>query len=146
MSGRHPRRKKNAGRFAMLPVTVLNTDAVITLSHAAHRVMVLLAAEYNGGNNGALGITANQAIARGIGSDHTLYRALRTLEKHGLIERTYPASRVPPRPTMYLLTWLSVDDTNYSRKTRIPTHIYRQWKPSNSTTKTTPKVRLHAVQ
>ncbi len=138
MSGRrHPRRKTGPGRFAMLPLTVLAEPAVNTLSHAAFRILVLMAAQYNGGNNGALGITYSQAALNGIGSDNTLYRALRTLEERGLIEQTYPASRVPPRPTMYALTWMSVDDTSWSRSTRIPTHTYRDWQPSRK-----PKLRI----
>ena len=145
MSRRNFKQNKTAGRFAKLPVTVLSTDAVRTLSHAAHRVMVLLAAEYNGGNNGALGLSKTQAAEQGI-ANRTLYRALRTLETRGLIDREFQSSRVPPRPTMYSLTWVSVDDTKWSRSTRVPAHTYRDWKPSNSATKTTPKVRLHAVK
>lgn len=129
MSPRHPRRKTTVGRFAKLPLKVLSQAAVTTLSHAAFRILVLMAAQFNGGNNGALGITRNQAAANGIGSDHTLYSAMRTLEERGLIEQTYPASRVPARPTMYALTWISIDDTSWSRTTRIPAHTYRDWQP-----------------
>ncbi len=130
MSPRHPRRKTTADRFAMLPVKILEHVAVTTLSHATFRIMALLTAQYHGHNNGALGITRNQARENGIGSDHTMYDALRTLEERGLIEQTYPASRVPPRPTMYALTWVSVDDTSWSQSTRIPAHSYREWQPS----------------
>ncbi len=137
MRTRHPRRKTTAGRFAKLPLTVLQEAAVNTLSHAAFRILILMAAQYNGGNNGALGITRSQAAVNGIGSDHTLYSALRALEERGLIEQTYPASRVPPRPTMYALTWVSVDDTSWSRSTRIPAHTYRDWQPPRK-----PKLRV----
>ena len=139
------RRKKTAGRFAMLPVTVLGTDAVKTLSHAAFRVLTLMAAEYNGGNNGAVALSKMQAAKQGI-SNRTLYRALRTLETRGLIERTYQSSRVPPRPTMFALAWIAVDDTDWSVATRVPARTFADWKPSTSTPKTTPKRRLHAVQ
>ncbi len=129
MTARHPRRKTTAARFAMLPVKVLEHVAVTTLSHATFRIMALLAAQYHGGKNGALGITSSQAAENGIGSDNTVYKALRTLEERGLIEQTYPASRVPPRPTMYALTWVSVDDTSWSQSTRLPSHTYRNWHP-----------------
>ena len=130
MTRRNLKRKTTSGHFALLPVTVLSTDAVKTLHHAAFRVLVLLAAEYNGHNNGAVGLTRSQVAVNGIGSDHTLYSALRTLEKRGLSEQTYPASRVPPRPTMYALTWISVDATEWSQSKRIPVHTYRDWRPS----------------
>ena len=129
MSRQHPRRKTGTGRFAKLPLKVLAHDAVITLSHATFRVLVLMGAQFNGHNNGALGLSKSQAARQNI-SNKTLYKALATLEERGLIEQTYPASRVPPRPTMYALMWISIDDTEWSRSTRIPTHSYRDWQPS----------------
>ncbi len=136
MSARHPRRKTGAGRFAKLPLTVLDQAAVINLHHAAFRVLVLMAAQFTGYNNGALGLSKSQAAKQNI-SNKTLYKALATLEARGLIEQTYPASRVPPRPTMYALTWISIDDTEWSRSTRIPTHTYRDWQPPRK-----PKLRV----
>jgi hypothetical protein len=115
-----------------VPVLVLESQAVSTLPHAAFRVLVLLAAEFTGYNNGALGITASQAAQTGIRSDKTLYRSLHELEQRQLILMTYPASRVPPRPTMWALTWLPLDDTNYTSRTQKPTHAYRDWRPERS--------------
>ena len=132
MSRSNHRRKRGGGRFARLPVVVLEHMAVTTLTHAAFRVLVLLAAQFNGFNNGALGITAKQATNAGIGSDKTLYRSLQELELRQLVELSYPASRVPPRPTMWSLTWLPLNDTPYSQSTRTPTHAYRDWKPERS--------------
>jgi hypothetical protein len=129
MSRRNPKHKNSSGRFARLPVSVLEHVAVTTLSHAAFRVLVLLAAAFSGYNNGQLGLTASQAAKLGIGSDKTLYRALRDLEGRSLIALTYPASRVPPRPTMWALAWLPVDETQFSRATKTPSHAYRDWKP-----------------
>ncbi|MGK2926496.1 MAG: hypothetical protein ACSLE2_12845 [Lysobacterales bacterium] len=125
-----PGRKKNGGRFAMLPLALLQHVCVRTLTHAAFRLLVLLAGEYNGRNNGALGITAGQAEKAGFSNQRTLYRSFRELEQRGLIVRTYPASRVPPRPTMWSITWQSVDDTDYSTATHLPSHRYRSWSPT----------------
>ena len=122
-------RKAKGKRFAMLPLIVLDSQAVTTLSHAAFRVLVLLTAQFNGHNNGALGITAEQASGAGIGSNRTLYHSLAELEARRLILATYPASRVPPRPKMWALTWFALDDTRYSNATIKPTHAYREWKP-----------------
>jgi len=121
--------KKSGKRFAMVPQCVMESTACINLTHAAFRVLVLLAAEFNGYNNGAIGITASQARQAGIGSDKTLYRSLHELEARMLIATTHPASRVPPRPTMWKLTWLPVDDTQYTSATRTPSHAYRDWRP-----------------
>lgn len=123
------RGKKAGKQFALLPVWLMWHVSVATLEHAEFRALALLTSQYRGKNNGAVGITAAQAIEAGIGSKHTLYRALRKLQSRGLIERTHPASRVPPRPTMYALTWWPVDDTEFSKATRTPSHDYRKWSP-----------------
>ena len=126
MTRRHPKRNTKSKRFAMLPHSVLGTEAVISLPHSAFRLLVILAAQYNGRNNGGLGLGKNQAEVQGI-ARNTLYRGLATLEERGLIEQTYPASRVPPRPTMYALNWLAADDTDWSTATRTPAHTYKSW-------------------
>lgn len=120
MSGK--RRAKDRG--AWLPLKVLTNPGVQAMSHAEFRVLVMLTAEYNGHNNGALGVTKAQAATNGI-SNRTLYRALRKLEETGVITKTYPASRTPPRPTMYGLTWWALDDTKYTQSTRKPERIFR---------------------
>ena len=145
MSRRHPKHKPGGGRFARLPLTVLGHESVITLSHAAFRVLVILAAQLTGYNNGALGLSKTQAAQQNI-SNRTLYRALHTLETRGLIERTYQSSRVPPRPTMFALTWIAVDDTDWSTTTRVPARTFADWKQQPVPKKTAPKRRLHAVQ
>lgn len=121
-------KRKGVKQFALLPLDLLIHGAVASLDHGAFRVMVLLAGQYRGRNNGALGLTAKQAMGAGIGSDNTLYRALRLLTERGLIEQTHPASRVPPRPAMYSIAWQAVDDTDYSRATTVPAHTYREWR------------------
>lgn len=120
-------RRRTPKRFAMLPLKVLESEAVRTLTHAAFRVLLLFAAQYNGHNNGALGVTASQAQEAGIGRN-TFYRSLRALEEHGLIELTARASRVPPRPSMYSLAWWGIDDTEYSQKRFKPSHAYKSWR------------------
>ena len=145
MTRRHPKRKTTSGRFAMLPLRVLATPAVTSLSHAGFRVMALLASQYTGFNNGGLGLTAAQAAHAGIRSDKTFYKALRELEERGLIERTYQASRVPPRPAMYALCWISIDDTEYSQSRRLPSHSYREYQPTTTARPRRQRPKLRAV-
>lgn len=119
--------RKIRGRFAHVPRDALEHRAVATLSHAQFRVLVLLAGEFNGRNNGALGLTEKQAREQGIKSAHTLYKAFRELEQRGLIQTTYPASRVPARPTMYALTWRNLDDTEYTNATTMQSNDFLKW-------------------
>lgn len=121
------KRRRTPRRFAMIPLQVFESDAVRSLSHATFRVLLLIAARFNGHNNGALGVTAAQARDAGV-SRNTLYAALRSLEDRGLIERTEPPSRVPPRPTMYSLAWLARDETEHCRKTRVASNTYKEWR------------------
>ena len=120
--------RKIRGNFAHLPCDVLDSQAVATLSHAQFRVLVLMAAQFNGHNNGALGITAKQATDQGIASEHTFYGALRILEERDLIEKTHPASRVPPRPSMYALTWRPLDQTKYTEARRAAMNGFKIWR------------------
>ena len=116
-------------RFAMLPVQLILHISVTTLHHGSFRILVLLTAEYRGRNNGAIGLTRDQAKAAGIGGKNTLYKGLKDLVERGLIEITHPASRVPPRPAMYALNWLPINDTEYTKKSLLATHAYRNWDP-----------------
>ncbi|HET7675210.1 MAG TPA: hypothetical protein VFL54_06775 [Gammaproteobacteria bacterium] len=106
---------------------MLESEAVRTLYHAAFRVLVLLAAEYNGHNCGAQGITAKQAYEHGI-SRNAFYAALQELQARGLIHMTCKASRIPPRPAKFELAWVARDDTEFSQSRRLPTHAYKQWR------------------
>lgn len=138
------RRKSSCGRFTRLPATLLEHQAVTSLSHGAFRLLIVLAGLYRGKNNGAIGITAAQAAANRFGNRQRFYRYLRELEQHGLIEQTYPASRVPPRPTMHALTWIPSDDTEYSVAGGA-SHSYRDWtapEPPKRAPKGRPKLRV----
>lgn len=127
MARTYPKKSNKAARFAQVPRKVLADPDFIQLTHATRLVLVLLAGQFGGFNNGALGLSKSQAEALGV-SNKTLYRALDELEAIDVIRQTRAASRVPPRPTMYALTWLAVDDTEHSRKTRTPARLFRRSK------------------
>jgi hypothetical protein len=144
MSRRNGKRNGGGARFGMVPHKVFGHEAVTTLSNAAFRVLVLLTMQFSGHDNGALSLTASQAANNGISSRNTFYRALAELEVRGLIEQTYPASRVPPRPTQYALTWMAIHDSKYSTATRLPSHAYKDWKAAPKKSRRQ-KPRLRAV-
>lgn len=103
-----------------------------SLPHSAFRCLVVLAMEFNGKNNGALGLSSDQARSHGIRSKNTLYAGLEDLERRGLIEQTYPASRVPPRPAMYALAWLPIDETKYTKPSRTSTNAFQAWRAESA--------------
>jgi len=126
--------------FAMLPVEVLESVACRTLPHVAHRVMVALAAQYSGKNNGSLSLTRRTATNYGIANTHTLAASLRELEARGLILQTRPGTRIPPRSAFYAVTWRIIDpavarDAHDVNATLKPPDDWRKW--------TTDKRRAH---
>lgn len=118
--------RRESGRFAMLPHHVIQHPAVTTLPAACRWVLVALAAQYHGSNNGALALPLSTAGRFGITSSNTLNRSLRELRSHGLIEQTYPGSYRPPEVARYAITWKPMDNTPWSRKGP-PTNDFKRW-------------------
>lgn len=130
---------KGAGeRFAALPVSVLTSPAVAMLSVATRWVLVALAAQFSGSNNGALSLPAAAAAKFGIKSRDTLYSGLARLCERGLAIQTDPGSYQPPRPARYAVTWRPLDDTPYTTGTRTASHDYRAWTPPKNKSRVPP--------
>lgn len=110
----------------MLPHCVLKHSSVTTLDPAVRWVLVALAGQYNGHNNGAISLGRAAAREYGVRSADTLFRALRVLCDRRLAEMIFPGSRVPPLPARYALTWLPVNATEWTSAVRTPSHAYRQ--------------------
>jgi hypothetical protein len=110
MSRRHPSRRMTGKHFAQIPVEVLTSEAFISLLAYAVRLLLAIAAQYRGNNNGDLAMT--RAIARtfGINSHWQLERGLATLLEHGLIEKTRQGGKKPLGPCLYAVTWQPIDD------------------------------------
>ena len=126
-------RKGAAGRFIMLPMAVFQSQSCATLSHAHFRLLMALAADYNGSNNGALALTRPQARRLGIGSNRTMSIGFKDLEQRGLIFRTDPGMIRPPRPARFAITWKPTDKTAFSQQMAAG-HAYRRWAPEQKKT------------
>ncbi|WP_439878091.1 hypothetical protein [Pseudomonas prosekii] len=102
------------GRVLALPYRLLISDAFNNLSPKAVVVLIKLARNYNGKNNGDLACTvAMLATGRGM-DDKTLRSALEELIGAGLIVKTRehgPFARDGKhQPALYAITWASIDD------------------------------------
>lgn len=104
--------KKKAPPFAMLPKAMITSPGYRALSFVARGVLVELMAQYNGENNGDLSATRTMAKNWGIGSAHTLQKALGDLEQSGWITQSRSSlfSRHGARCSLYALSWLPVDE------------------------------------
>lgn len=96
------------GRFLALPHSVLDSEAFIGLGAPAVRLLLDIARQYSGRNNGQLLCAASIMAKRGWTSNDTLTRARRELEAAGFIQQTRPPM-MPRRAAWYGITWRPLD-------------------------------------
>jgi len=116
----------------MLPVRVLIAGAFKTLPVGYQRVLWILAAQYDGGNNGDLALTRKMAKHFGLNNERQRSHGLKELEVRGLIEKTrqgglsYGGIR---RPTLWALTWRPIDYSDGKKLdcVRLPPESWRKF-------------------
>lgn len=119
MSSRGSKKKRIEGSFVALPRSVLVSPGFKTLSNASIRVLLLVALQYNGSNNGRLRATPRYLAQFGCLSHDTIARARRELVEHGLLFQTVQGGR-PNRASWYALPWQQLDaDVHYDPGTPI---------------------------
>ena len=117
--------------------------AVMTLPHAAFRVLAVFAAGYLGGNNGLLACTDTWMKKFGIVSRDTTYTAIHKLIERGLIEVTRPGIKQRKVATLYAITWQPLNYRNGELLGRFSgaSHAYKQWRAPERTKKRVPDRR-----
>lgn len=105
---RHKRADRDGVRFLALPHTVLDAPAFLGLSAPAVRLLIDIARQYSGTNNGRLVCCAKYMEPRGWKSHDTITRARRQLEAAGLIVETRKGMR-PNRAAWFAVTWAGLD-------------------------------------
>ena len=115
--------------FMKLPRTVYNSDNFRKLSPSGLKLLIDIAIQYNGRNNGDLQASLEPMRHRGWVSSSTLNRAKRELEYYGFIELTRQGGL--GCCSLYALTWESIDDCGgktYVRPTRVASSLYKESK------------------
>ena len=118
---------KRCNNFASIPRYVIDTKAFKSLRGNSVKLLLLLASQYKGNNNGDLIITYSFYKSH-FKSSQTMYAARDQLEKKGFIATnayggmSYGGYKTP---SLYALTWLPVDDfydltKNQFRYTHLP--------------------------
>lgn len=117
-------RRQNEGQYAPLPYTLLKSPAWRSLSGAAMKVFLELHTRYNGGNNGRLHLSMNEASAAlGIGKA-TAQRAFKELQDRGLLVLEHPGSWYSRRAHEWRLT----TKPTVNSQGKIPaTNDWRNW-------------------
>jgi len=99
---------RDGSRFLALPHLVMDSPAFRNLSGPALRLLLDIARQFKGDNNGQLVACSKYLKTRGWTSEGTATRARRELEAAGLIVETRKGMR-PNRATWYAVTWTSLD-------------------------------------
>ena len=99
------------GRFVGIPVDVLESNAYLGLSHPAKVLLLDIALQYKGDNNGRLLTSLKFMEPRGWRSADVLNRAKQQLQDSKLIYQTVQGHR-PNKASWYAITWHALDDND----------------------------------
>lgn len=103
--------KRDGGRFITIPLCVLTSKAYISVSVHAKALLLDLAMQYRGDNNGDLCAAWKLMKPRGWRSEETLAKAKRELLAAELIVETRKGAR-PNKASLYAVTWCDLDPCN----------------------------------
>ena len=121
------RSNKNSRKFAGIPVVVMESPDYIALGPNAIRLLIEMAGQYNGFNNGDLSPSYTLMNPRGFKSKGTLTKAIRELTDAHLIILTRQGGR-NNTASLYALTWEPIHDLPKKRlelgPTRTPTRKF----------------------
>lgn len=95
--------------FVALPYSVLNSPLFIALSPHAVKLLIDVAAQYRGDNNGDLAVAWKLMQPRGWRSETTLHKVKRELIEAGFLYETRKGQR-PNLCSLFALTFFVLDD------------------------------------
>ncbi|MGK0489014.1 MAG: hypothetical protein ACJAXB_002205 [Candidatus Endobugula sp.] len=101
--------RNEKGRFVALPHHCLNHENYIRMNDKAKTLIVNVALQYNGSNNGDLCIAFSMMKKQGWKSKQTLYLAINELLHYGWLVRTRIGG-LNKMPNLYAITFHSIDE------------------------------------
>ena len=106
------RKRAKQGQFVALPHVVLESPSYLNIGSSAKALLIDLAHQYNGRNNGDLTAAFGHMKKRGWRSKQTLAKALRELIAAELVLKTRQGKFQNPNACcdLYALTWQSIDE------------------------------------
>jgi len=121
--------RSESGSFLGIPKQVLESKNYLALSPHAIKLLIDIAMQYRGSNNGDLQATISLMRLRGWKSTSTLYKALSDLERLGFIEKTRQGGR--NRCNLFAITWRPIDECPRAFLDMHPTNVASNlWKGS----------------
>lgn len=101
--------RKAKQRFIGIPLVAYNSPGFAQLSFAASRLLIDIASQYHGKNNGDLGCSWQSMRRKGWRSRTTLKKAKAELLQAGFIETTRKGG-FHNGPSLYALCWSPIDE------------------------------------
>lgn len=105
---RYNKSSRDAGGFVAIPWAVLDSVAYMKLSLTAKALLVEVARQFHGDDNGRMVLTRKHLATRGWNSADVIQRAKDELLGAGFIYQTVLGMR-PNKAAWYAVTWLSLD-------------------------------------
>lgn len=136
-------KKRDGTRFAGIPFVVLESEAYVSLSGSAVKLLMEFAFQYNGANNGNLYCTWEQMAQRGWKSKETLSNAKKELLGARFLCETQKGA-MPNKAAWYGLTWrdLGITDGLDIAASAFPRSAYaRMARPQPASTKRAVKIK-----
>ena len=137
MSFPEKKRWKQTGRgkspsFLALPHTMLSSEAWATLSGTEVKMLIELARQFNGRNNGAFRASWEYLKGHGWISKSTIQNVLKSLEDKQWTKKTRQGGR-DKRCTLYAVTWLPInasnnadEDAHNHAEERVASHAWKE--------------------
>lgn len=122
--------RKESGRFVAIPHAVMVCENWHRCSGTGIKLLLALAKQFNGNNNGDLCAARSVLGSEGWTSAGVLNDGLRELEHYGLIEKTRQGGM--HRASLYALTWKPIDYCGGKLDgpaTKVPSGAYRVTRP-----------------
>lgn len=132
-------RKKGKGRkgspsitykgFLLVPDCVMNHPNYIKMGYPAKALLLEIAFQFNGRNNGDLQCSRTVMASRGWKSNDVRERALKELEEAGFIVKARQGGR-GIGPSLYAITWQPIHECGGKHDLKPTTAAYRSFKDS----------------
>jgi hypothetical protein len=124
----HNKGRATTGSFVSLPHDLLSHDSFSTLRTRATKLLIDIAAQYRGGNNGDLCAPLSLMKKRGWNSSDQLFKAKDELVDRGLILVSRHGGM--NKCNLYAITWQPIDECNGKLdivSTQVAPHHWKRW-------------------
>lgn len=105
---RKSKQKRDDGPFVALPNVVIDSEGFRSVGYAGRALLIDIARQYRGDNNGTLLASRAYMLQRGWNSSDVLARAKADLLRARLIHETFKGHR-PNKASWYACTWWKLD-------------------------------------